>query len=215
MIDPMEATNLQERLLRYRQTLSYYLNQRAMLGSAYAPPGIAHGNREARDEIQQIKIYLRNQGMVVDDQQSDFEEIVDTRGVAAGDFYRTRYQAYRYICKTLQSLAFAVEALWEKASEEHLEIFVDNSKEVYHIMEEYALYFDKEDLKALKQIIKIFKRFRTGKEMLIEIRRDARYADYQYREMMIRRQVSYNRRYKREYDLLFDKIRMSFKDKIS
>jgi hypothetical protein len=47
-----EAIDDQRELLEaHRRTLAIYLKQQAALGSAYAPPGIANGIREARDAI--------------------------------------------------------------------------------------------------------------------------------------------------------------------
>jgi hypothetical protein len=62
----------QQRLLEvYRQTLAHYLGQFAMLGSAYAPPAITHGIREAREEIRHVKAALRGWGVPIEDLPDD------------------------------------------------------------------------------------------------------------------------------------------------
>src|SRR5258706_4922495 len=55
----------------HRRTLAHYLNQLAIQGEAYAPPGVTHGIREARAEIRRIKKVLRNWGVPIDDHPND------------------------------------------------------------------------------------------------------------------------------------------------
>jgi hypothetical protein len=62
----------QQRLLEtHRQTLAGYLVQLAALGSAYAPPGVTYGIREARAAIERIKATLRSWGVLVEDLPDD------------------------------------------------------------------------------------------------------------------------------------------------
>jgi hypothetical protein len=61
----------QQLLSTHRRTLAHYLRQQAELGSAYTPPGIASGIREARDSIQRIKKALRNWNIEVTDHPDD------------------------------------------------------------------------------------------------------------------------------------------------
>ncbi len=60
-----------ELLEAHRRTLAIYLKQQAALGSAYAPPGIANGIREARGAITRIKAALRGWGVQVADHPDD------------------------------------------------------------------------------------------------------------------------------------------------
>jgi hypothetical protein len=67
----------QQKLLKiHRVTLSHYLTQQAMLGTAYAPPNVTHGILEARDNIRRIKKVLRTWGIYVEDLPND-EETAD------------------------------------------------------------------------------------------------------------------------------------------
>jgi hypothetical protein len=62
----------QVELLRvHRQTLANLLKQEAQLSSAYAPPGIGHGIREARASIRHIKQSLRTRGIRIEDHPND------------------------------------------------------------------------------------------------------------------------------------------------
>ena len=58
-------------LASHRRTLALYLKQQAQLGSAYAPPGVAGGIREARDAIKRVKATLRGWDQAVDDHPDD------------------------------------------------------------------------------------------------------------------------------------------------
>lgn len=60
-----------ERLGAEREKLADLLIQRAKLGSAYAPPAVSSGIREARDAIRQVKTILRGWGVQVEDQLDD------------------------------------------------------------------------------------------------------------------------------------------------
>lgn len=71
MPSQQDIQQLQERLAAHRETLATLLTQRAQLGSAYAPPGVASGIREAREEIRRIKESLHGWGVVVEDLPDD------------------------------------------------------------------------------------------------------------------------------------------------
>ncbi|MBK9942479.1 MAG: hypothetical protein IPP13_12780 [Kouleothrix sp.] len=60
-------------LAAHRRTLAVYLRQLATLGSAYAPPSVPNGMREARAGIRQAKAALRGWGVAVEDLPDDEE----------------------------------------------------------------------------------------------------------------------------------------------
>ncbi len=53
--NPDDIADQLELLAAHRSTLAEFLKQQALLGMAYAPPGIANGIRFARNAIKQIK----------------------------------------------------------------------------------------------------------------------------------------------------------------
>lgn len=65
------AAGLRERLELHRRTLSHYLQQLAITGSAHARPEVAHGIAEARGEIRRLKGALRGIGVAVTDHPDD------------------------------------------------------------------------------------------------------------------------------------------------
>lgn len=215
MYDPSEITALQQQIAAHRSTLNVYIQQLALHGQAFVPPQVISGLRFARSEIEQKKIYLRSLGVAIDDQQVDFEEVVDVRGVSGDNTYKSQVKLYRDICRSLQTLIFAGDKLWSRATPEYLDAFKQASREVQEMIEEHAIYFDRDDLRELRQVIGIFARFASGKEILIRMRTDNFGSDYITFNKEVRAQISRNGRYKRRYDELVEKIRLSFKAKIS
>jgi len=67
-----EEINHQQTLLRtHRRSLAHYLKQQATLGEAFAPPAVAHGITEARENISRIKQILRSWNVSVEDHFDD------------------------------------------------------------------------------------------------------------------------------------------------
>jgi hypothetical protein len=67
-----EDIQTQQGLLNaHRQTLALYLQQSALLGAAYIPPGVAHGIADARRNIRNIKATLREWGVPVVNHPND------------------------------------------------------------------------------------------------------------------------------------------------
>jgi hypothetical protein len=87
MVDPTrtnvpseEEIEQQRKLLAaHRQSLAIYLEQRALHGTAYAPPSVIHGIHNARKGIQQAKATLRKWNIEVDDQPDDVESPEEVR----------------------------------------------------------------------------------------------------------------------------------------
>lgn len=71
-----DIANQQQLLAAHRARLAHYLRQRALLGMAYEPPGVAAGIAEARPAIQRCKVTLRNWGIAVEDYPDDDERAV-------------------------------------------------------------------------------------------------------------------------------------------
>ena len=63
----------QELLTAYRRTLIELLKQRALLSELLAPPGIANGIRDTREQIRRIKSSLRAWGVSIEDFPNDEE----------------------------------------------------------------------------------------------------------------------------------------------
>jgi hypothetical protein len=66
-----DIANQQHFLAAHRATLAHYLRQRAQLGTAHEPPGVANGIAEARASIVRCKATLRSWGIDVLDHPDD------------------------------------------------------------------------------------------------------------------------------------------------
>jgi len=64
MLRAEEITQQQELLRLHRHTLSVYLRQQAILGSAYITPAIDYGIYEARENIRRINTTTRLYGII-------------------------------------------------------------------------------------------------------------------------------------------------------
>ena len=71
MPSPNEIDHQHRRMEAHRATLAHYLDQVSILGSAYTPPGVGAGIREARAGIAQCKAALHGWGVAVDDHPDD------------------------------------------------------------------------------------------------------------------------------------------------
>jgi DNA-binding transcriptional LysR family regulator len=68
---PAAIDDQRELLVAHRHTLAVYLKQQATLSTAFAPPGVTNGIREARAGIQRAKASLHAWGVDVTDLPDD------------------------------------------------------------------------------------------------------------------------------------------------
>jgi ketosteroid isomerase-like protein len=73
MLEQDDSQRLHDLLQTHRRILAHYLQQKAGFGTAYTPPHVAEGIREARANIRQIKSDLKKLGVVVTDALGDEE----------------------------------------------------------------------------------------------------------------------------------------------
>jgi hypothetical protein len=72
MPDQADIDHQQKLLTIHRRNLAHYLSQQAALGgAAYAPPGVANGILETRENIKRLKGILRGWGAIVVDHPDD------------------------------------------------------------------------------------------------------------------------------------------------
>jgi hypothetical protein len=82
MFSEEEISQQQQRLSAYRRTLHHYLQQKALQGASFIPPVVTHGIDDARENIRQLKEFLRQNGITVDDHPDDRESSqVALRGI--------------------------------------------------------------------------------------------------------------------------------------
>jgi hypothetical protein len=214
MVDQVEIGALQQQIAAHRSTLNVYLQQLGILGQAYVPPHVIAGIRMARSEIQQKKSYLRSIGVPIDDQQNDFDAVADIKSIQADEEYTSQVKLYRDISRSLQALAFTGDILWNYATPESLGAFKRAIREVKQVIEVNAVYFETADLKELRKAVTIFEQFTRGKERVLPLLHDNGGTGQADMGQELRRQISTNARYKRRYEDLVEKIRISFKARI-
>jgi len=71
MPDQADIDHQQKLLTIHRRNLAHYLSQQTALGTAYTPPGVMNGIREAHDNIRRIKDILRGWNVAFEDHPDD------------------------------------------------------------------------------------------------------------------------------------------------
>lgn len=133
-------------------------------------------------------------------------------------FAASQFEAYSNIWKKLQALRLAGDNLWELASNENLFQFGEQLRQVKTLTLEDDIYFEDEHRAELKDVLRHFGRFYFGKEQLIEIRsRDIlnEYMHNKYVQQEIQEHIQENLSAKNEYEQILEKIRKSFRNKLS
>ena len=122
-------------LKKNRETLAIFLRQQAQLGSAYIPPGVANGIREARAEIAMRKKALRGWGEKVEDLPDD-ENIRDELVLASyiNDVFTAVKQSQQP--GAIQKLKAVLREMV------HLQKHVNELKTVHHLLHELQVALD-------------------------------------------------------------------------
>lgn len=139
--------------------------------------------------------------------------------VQANRFKNAQFEAYANVWKSLQALRLAGDDLWEKADIKNLSRFADKLRKTITVVREGDLFFEEDDRKNLLESLNEFGRFRLGKRRLIEIRSIPEFEEDVRRGYLplaqVTEQIEENYRYKVKYEKLLEKIRVSFKERLS
>jgi len=143
-----------------------------------------------------------------------FRQILGEINIQQSPLQSLRVEAYSGAWRVLQAVKLAGDALWEEASEINILRFAQALKMATVQVDEDAPFFNKDDLRNLRSVLKAFGNFRAGKQRLYEIRFSEDISDnYALRE--IRHQIDENRRYKGVYKNLLERILESFRNRLS
>ncbi|HYP27476.1 MAG TPA: hypothetical protein VE262_12230 [Blastocatellia bacterium] len=131
----------------------------------------------------------------------------------AGRYYSSQFETYRDLWQSLQALKFAGDALWERVSLANIINFANQLRETGAQIDMGAVFFEEEDYTELKALLEAFGRFKMGKYRLLQIhsREDSKKIDSDTASDQIRQ----NYQYKDEYERLLDRIRVSFRTRLS
>lgn len=137
------------------------------------------------------------------------------------DYTKSQFKAYCNIWKSLQALRLAGNNLWERASKENLVKFSNQLRDTTQLAHEESIFFEESDYSELRSVLEEFECFHIGKERLIDIRSTQ---DFEKQEKLfsphklqknIYQQIKENERHKVQYERVLDRIRVSFRQKLS
>ena len=134
--------------------------------------------------------------------------------VQADRYANSQYDIYIELWQTLQGMKFAVESLWERANNQNIATLAKLLRQTRLKADNWSLFFDESHLKELNHLLKILEKFSAGKASLIQIRNKNDISRY-FVEELEQRVISQNQHYKQEFESLLEKMRVSFKKRIS
>jgi hypothetical protein len=140
------------------------------------------------------------------------------------DFARSQFEAYCNVWKSLQALRLAGEELWSRASEDNLIRFAAQLRETTRLVHEESLFFQDLERGQLFSALRAFREFRIGKRDLIDINSRQKLDRFSsegsiphgsHLQLEIEEQLERNQRYRWDYNEIVDRIRASFRQKLS
>lgn len=140
------------------------------------------------------------------------------------DFARSQFEAYCNVWKSLQALRLAGEDLWSRANEDNLVKFAIQLRATTTLVHEESIFFQDSERDQLFSALRAFREFRIGKRDLIEINSSQKVDRFSSEgsiphgsslQLEIEEQLERNQRYRWDYSEIVDKIRVSFRRKLS
>lgn len=152
-----------------------------------------------------------------------FSKQIGLQSMRSSNYANSQFEAYCRAWKSLQSLRLAADSMWEKASTENLMNFSKQKRRTLLVVREGEVFFDEQDRQSLLRVLDSFGEFHLGKKQLIDFRSKQELDHYiqdeigslEEAEILITERIQDNRRLKMEYESLLEKIRISFKKRLS
>ena len=138
---------------------------------------------------------------------------LENRRVQADKYTETQFDVYRELWESLQGLHLTVDALWQRCSKQNLVALARQLERTKKSVGNWSLFFETVHLRELNRLFKILEHFHLGKVRLLELRSDSELRDWHLHE--VEQQIQENYRYKDEFDAFLEKLRRSFKDRLS
>lgn len=130
------------------------------------------------------------------------------------NYANSQYAAYCNIWKVLQSLRLAGEDLWQEANTENLVRFATELRKTKLNVNENELFFEEKDRKELLTLLQLFGNYELGKVKLVEIRSSTD-EQFLFSQQKIQKQIEMNKRDKEKYENLLERIRLSFRKRLT
>lgn len=152
--------------------------------------------------------------------QSQLDFFAKSIGLASQEarYMASQYEAYCNIWKNLQSLRLAGDELWERATAEGVATLSKRLGETQLMVRESEIFFEEEDRQQLLSLLDTLARYRLGKLRLVEMRSTQDLGRFGVSPRMIqevREQISINGGFRERYEHLLERIRISFKQRLS
>lgn len=136
-----------------------------------------------------------------------------SRRTQTDQFLKSQYDVYIELWGSLQSLRFAVDALWQKANRDNIAALAKQLRHVRSQVDNWSLFFENTHLKELNRLLSILEDFEAGKTTLVRIRSKEDIPRYFQHE--VEQQIEKNRHYKEEFEQILEEMRVSFKGRLS
>jgi hypothetical protein len=158
-----------------------------------------------------------NPSLSLEQQVQFFLNDIGLAKTRAMEFATSKDKAYVDVWKSLQALRLAGDDLWNTANEENLLTFAKQLRKTTKLVREGEIYFDDEDREKLLGVLTRFGQYRLGKVRVVELRTKSDLRDIKphHLDQVIEEQVNKNRAFKSTYEDLLEKIRVSFKRRLS
>jgi hypothetical protein len=159
-----------------------------------------------------IQQFLNNQ-LSPTQQLEFFKQQIGIPNVRSTNYVNAQFEAYCSVWKTLQALKYAGDALWRQATTENLAHFAAQWHRTKLTVDEGGIFFEEEHHQSLLHLLKKFGEYNDGKMKVVQIRsqQDAKWGNPD----LLRQQIDRNWHYKVEYEQLLEKIRVSFRERLS
>ena len=148
-----------------------------------------------------------------------FIKQIGLENIRENNFTKSQFEAYSEVWKSLQGLRIAGDDLWEKASHENVIAFAERLRETSKFVYEGEIFFDDKDRDNLLEVLRCFGQYRIGKMELIDIRtkrelEESIESEKEF-ESVVTEKIKRNYKNKTLYEQLLEKIRVSFKKRLS
>lgn len=127
-------------------------------------------------------------------------------------YWEKQIDFYIKLWPALQGLKSSADDLWEEATREILEIFVDNLNDAEQLLQDNKLLIDDNHFQELNGLIGEFWKFGSGKARLLDLREEANIIEIiNPKEIVL---IKRNGQTKDKYDQIISEIEKQFRDKL-
>jgi membrane-associated HD superfamily phosphohydrolase len=130
----------------------------------------------------------------------------------SNDYQKARFETYSKVWKQLQKLRHTGDRLWKQASPSNIHEFEYQLTETDRFLNNRAIFFESKDYKQLKDLINHLKAYKDGKDRLFTLRE---FENNPIMAQQIANQINQNLGFKSRYEMLLDRIGISFRGRLS